>query len=59
MQFHKNSCNASDAAVCVCGCMAVMKLMGHICMYTARNCFDTTLFMVCSFVYCTREKCFF
>lgn len=23
---------------------------GHICMYTARNCFDTILFMVCSFV---------
>jgi len=23
---------------------------GHIFMYTTRNCFDTTLFMVCSFV---------
>lgn len=23
---------------------------GHICMYTTRNCFDTTLFMVCSFI---------
>jgi hypothetical protein len=23
---------------------------GRICMYTARSCFDTTLFMVCSFI---------
>ena len=44
MQFHKNSWDESDAVVCVW--MYGPDEIGHICMYTARSCFDTTLFMV-------------
>jgi hypothetical protein len=58
MQLHKNSCYASDAAVCV-DVWPWWSWWSYICMYTARNCFDTTLFMVCSFVHCTCEKFFF
>jgi hypothetical protein len=50
MQFHKNSCHGSDAVVCV-WMYGPDEVDGLICMYTARNCFDTILFMVGSFIH--------